>query len=122
MEACDAHGAHEAHGPHEAKCLRCGRCCYAKLVVELADGDRIVYTDIPCGYLDVGTKLCTVYEGRHELNPDCLGVEAGVKRGVFPADCPYVRDVRGYRPPVTDLEPDEILALIGAVEAEEVET
>ena len=119
MEACDAHEAREGH---EAKCLKCGRCCYAKLRVKLADGDRVVYTHTPCTYLHVETNLCTVYERRHEMNPDCLGVEAGIARGVFPADCPYVRDVPCYRPPVTDLVPEEILELIGALEAEEVET
>ena len=107
-----------ARRAHEAKCLKCGRCCHAKLVV----GDRVVYTDVPCAYLDVETKLCTVYERRHEVNPDCLDVEAGTKRGVFPTDCPYVRDVPGYKPPVTGLGPEEILELIGALEAEEVET
>lgn len=103
---------------HEARCLRCGRCCYAKLVV----GGRVIYTDIPCRYLDVGTNLCTVYERRHELNPDCLGVEEGIERGVFPADCPYVKDIPAYRPPVTDPEPGELAELLQLLEAEEVAT
>jgi uncharacterized cysteine cluster protein YcgN (CxxCxxCC family) len=102
---------------HEAECLRCGRCCYAKLLVE----DRVIYTDVPCRYLDTGTRLCTVYGRRHEVNPDCLDVEAGIRRGVFPADCPYVRDIPGYRPPVLDPGPGELAEFLGALEAEEVE-
>ena len=112
-----AREAGQAHEAHEARCLRCGRCCYAKLLV----GDRIVYyTGIPCRYLDAETNLCRVYERRHEANPDCLGVEAGTKRGVFPADCPYVRDIPGYRAPITDVGRGELAELLGAVEAEEV--
>ncbi len=106
----------EALQAHEARCLRCGRCCYAKLLVE----DRIIYTDIPCRYMDVETNLCRVYERRHEVNPDCLGVEAGTKRGVFPADCPYVKDIPGYRAPILDVGRSELAELLEAAEAEEV--
>lgn len=76
-------------------CEKCGRCCYAKLII---DGD-VVYTPFPCPYLDEDTRLCNVYERRHELAPQCLTIEMGIRLGVFPADCPYVRDVSGYVPP-----------------------
>jgi len=79
-------------------CRRCGRCCYAKVI---ADGE-VYYTNLPCPYLDTATNLCTVYERRHEVNPDCLTVEEGIKLGVFPADCPYVKDLPDYHPPHTD--------------------
>ncbi len=83
---------------HAAKCLRCGRCCYAKVIV---DG-RVIYTDVPCQYLDMETKLCRIYERRFELNPKCLTVEEGIKMQIFPGDCPYVRGIPNYRPPVFD--------------------
>ena len=83
---------------------------------------RPVCPDIPCRYLDVETNLCTVYDRRQVVNLDCLGVEEGARRGVFPADCPYVRDIPGYRPPLAGLGPDEIAALLEGVDAEEVET
>jgi len=84
-------------------CEKCGRCCYAKLII---DGE-VVYTPFPCPHLDEETRLCTVYERRHEVNPDCLTVEMGIELGVFPADCPYVRDIPGYVPPRMELSPDE---------------
>jgi hypothetical protein len=34
------------------------------------------------------------------MNPDCLTVEEGIKLGVFPADCPYVKDIKGYKGPI----------------------
>jgi len=58
-----------------------------------------VYTPFPCPYLDEKTRLCTVYENRHKINPDCLTLEEGIRIGVFPADCPYVKDLEGYKPP-----------------------
>ena len=86
---------------HEAKCRRCGRCCYKKIIVL----DTVFYTPFPCRFLDIETRLCTVYERRHEANPGCLSVEAGIERGVFPADCPYVEGIAGYVPPVEEWNP-----------------
>ncbi len=87
-------------------CERCGRCCYAKLIIN----GEIVYTPFPCPYLDEATRLCTVYERRHEVNPECLPVEMGIRLGVFPADCPYVRDLPDYVAPRMGMTPDEIEA------------
>jgi len=83
----------------EDKCLKCGRCCCVKVII---DG-RIIYTPYPCKHLDTRTKLCTIYKDRHTINPDCLTVEEGIRIGVFPADCPYVKDLPGYVPPVTKI-------------------
>ena len=84
---------------NETICEKCGRCCYRKLWIE----NKIYYTPTPCEYLDTETGLCTVYEKRHLLNPECLTVEKGIKLGVFPADCPYVRNLSDYVPPVEDV-------------------
>ncbi|MFP4055665.1 MAG: hypothetical protein ACLF0G_02215 [Candidatus Brocadiia bacterium] len=94
-------------------CEKCGRCCYAKLII---DG-QIVYTPFPCPYLDEQTRLCTVYERRHELNPQCMPVEMGIQMGVFPADCPYVREIPGYTPPRMELTGHELEAYADAVRA-----
>jgi uncharacterized cysteine cluster protein YcgN (CxxCxxCC family) len=82
----------------DAKCLRCGRCCYEKVLFN----GRVFNTGRPCKHLDVETKLCRVYERRHEVNPHCLSVEEGTKLGVFPADCPYVAGLAGYVPPMDE--------------------
>lgn len=102
---------------HEAKCRRCGRCCFAKLRV----GDRVVYLDSPCAHLDLETRLCRVYGRRHEVNPGCLTVEEGTRRGVFPADCPYVAGLPGYRAPIEDPGPGFLAEALNALDAEEVE-
>ena len=88
----------------EALCRRCGRCCYAKVIL---DGE-MYYTDIPCEFLDLATKACTIYERRFELNPECLSIERGIRMGVFPADCPYVAGIAGYRAPHTDCDTVEM--------------
>jgi hypothetical protein len=97
-------------------CERCGRCCYAKVII---DGE-VVYTPFPCPYLDEQTRLCAVYERRHELRTDCLTIEMGIQLGVFPADCPYVRDIPGYVPPrrLTREEWEELGDLILDAQAE----
>ncbi len=88
----------------EDKCLRCARCCYAKVIL---DGE-VYYTDIPCEFLDVKTNLCRIYEDRFEKNPECLSIEEGTRLGVFPADCPYVRDIKRYKAPHTDCDTAEM--------------
>ncbi len=93
-------------------CQRCGRCCYAKLIIN----GEIVYTPFPCPHLDVATRLCTVYERRHEVNPECIPVEMGIRLGVFPGDCPYVRDIPDYVPPRLGMTPDEIEAFAEKVQ------
>ena len=80
----------------DARCRRCGRCCYEKIE---SDGE-IFYTDVPCENLDVETSLCTVYERRHELRRGCSPLTPAVlRRGILPADCPYVAAISGYRGP-----------------------
>jgi hypothetical protein len=47
----------------------------------------------PCRYLDTATGLCTVYNRRFELNPDCRKVtilNAKFDR-LMPPSCGYVR-------------------------------
>ena len=79
----------------EERCRRCGRCCVSKVII----GGEVHFTPFFCRHLDMKTQLCTIYDHRHELNPDCLSVEEGILLGVFPADCPYVARYPHYRPP-----------------------
>ena len=102
---------HEPTKADPTLCERCGRCCYAKVII---DGE-VVYTPFPCPYLDEDTRLCAIYERRHELNPHCLTVEMGIRLGVFPADCPYVRDIPDYTPPRMRLTREELEACGQAV-------
>ena len=88
---------------HEDICLRCGRCCHSKVIFD----DDVIYTPFPCRYLDEETHLCTVYDHRWEANPDCLTLDEGIRLGVFPADCPYVKDIPGYVPPRMEMTEDE---------------
>jgi len=93
---------------HEALCRRCGRCCYEKLIID----DCVFTTETPCKYLDTRTNLCTIYPRRHKINPQCLTVEQGIRYGVFPADCPYVKDLPHYRPAEEGRLHPEIVAMI----------
>lgn len=80
----------------EARCRRCGRCCYEKI----EDDAGIHYTDVPCEMLDLATHHCTVYATREQSRPGCRALTPDlVRRGLLPADCPYVADLVDYRPP-----------------------
>lgn len=83
---------------HEALCRRCGSCCYEKFVVQ----DTVFTSRTPCKFLNEKTRLCTVYARRFEMNSRCADVESGIRLGVFPADCPYVKGREGYVPPEED--------------------
>lgn len=90
--------APKTHEEHEALCSQCGKCCYKKIIV----GSTVFITPFPCEYLDTETNLCTVYERRHEANPECLNMVEGMKHSAFPADCGYVPAMapKGYRPAI----------------------
>jgi Fe-S-cluster containining protein len=86
----------------ESLCNHCGKCCYKKIIV----GRTVYITPFPCEYLDTQTNLCTIYERRHELNPECLSIETGMKHNAFPTDCPYVPVAapKNYKPAREDYD------------------
>ena len=87
----------------ESICCRCGRCCYEKIDFE----GRIYYTELPCEYLDLETRLCRVYAERDSQCPGCVRLtKKSVKKGFLPADCPYVADVDNYPAPIMPDESD----------------
>ena len=80
----------------EDLCRRCGRCCYEKIEYE----GEVYYTDIPCDKLDLSTCLCTVYPERTTARPGCVQLTPDIiRKGILPADCPYVKSVKNYHAP-----------------------
>lgn len=87
----------------ESICCRCGRCCYEKIDFE----GQIYYTQLPCEFLDLETKLCRVYAERDTQRPGCVRLtKKRVRQGFLPADCPYVTGIRNYPAPVMSEEFD----------------
>jgi uncharacterized cysteine cluster protein YcgN (CxxCxxCC family) len=50
-------------------CERCGVCCFEKIEDE---NGTIFFTQTPCRYLDIDTRLCKIYDRRFEINPECV--------------------------------------------------
>ena len=77
----------------EALCLRCGKCCYEK---DRRGGEVVTDWRRPCVHLDTRTHLCTVYEKRFELCPQCRRMT--LRHALFvrwlPESCGYVRRYR----------------------------
>lgn len=72
-------------------CKKCGQCCRIKRYHE----DKMHLTDDYCGFLDLETMKCMVYDRRHEmreavLHQPCLSIVDAIAVGVVPADCGYV--------------------------------
>ena len=53
----------------ESLCHRCGLCCFEKIE---DDYGNIFFTQTPCRYLDIVSRLCKIYDRRFEINPDCV--------------------------------------------------
>jgi uncharacterized cysteine cluster protein YcgN (CxxCxxCC family) len=53
----------------EGLCNRCGLCCFEK--IEDEDG-RILYTQVPCRYLDIDSRQCKIYNKRFKVFPECV--------------------------------------------------
>jgi uncharacterized cysteine cluster protein YcgN (CxxCxxCC family) len=75
----------------EAICVRCGKCCYYKYLIE--ETDELEYGDV-CEFLDEETKLCTCYETRSVEKPDCLKLTPqNIEENAWwlPEECAYLK-------------------------------
>ena len=96
------------HEVWEGLCTKCGKCCTEKV-----DIDGTIYISKKyCRFLDLVSKECTVYEKRFEAEPGCMEVEAGIKVGIFPSDCPYIEGIEGYKPAVEEWDDPQITEAI----------
>ena len=89
--------AHKKRFADESVCNDCGGCCY--LSFELGR-KTVIVRDLPCKNLrfdDEGKSLCAIYERRLETDYCHRVTPQTVRWGLFPGDCPYVEDIKGYR-------------------------
>jgi uncharacterized cysteine cluster protein YcgN (CxxCxxCC family) len=81
---------------HEELCNHCGKCCYFKVAL----GKQAFFSKNHCPFLDLNTKLCTVYKDRFKKNPECLSIKDAIRIKALPNDCPYVEGLEGYQGPI----------------------
>lgn len=75
----------------EGLCNGCGNCCYES--IEGHSG--WIRTGVPCRFLDLFERTCTVYTQRFEVEKGCMRVTPTVVlSGMLPADCSYHDEVR----------------------------
>ena len=83
--------------PTKLQCQICGaRCCYKKQHI----AESIVWTTLPCEFLNKETKLCNIYNIRFEKCPSCYNLEQAKKLQFLPETCPYVIEDEQYRGPL----------------------
>jgi uncharacterized cysteine cluster protein YcgN (CxxCxxCC family) len=82
-----SHNSVAARTPLPDVCVRCGQCCFEK---HYDTWGGVVYTDIPCQFLDLETRLCTVYPDRQRCREGCVPVSLEVvAEGWLPPECVY---------------------------------
>ena len=83
-------------GQLESMCVDCSLCCYASVPVGKSN---TFIPELRCKYLKVddGKSCCSVYGDRTDTAKGwCLPLSDAIKKGVFPKQCPYVRDMQNY--------------------------
>ena len=88
----------------EAVCDGCGRCCLIKLEDE--DSGELYWTSVACQAMNRCTGLCSDYENRKKLVPECIVLtpeNLAEKTKVLPASCAYKRLLNGQ--PLLDWHP-----------------
>ena len=81
----------------ESICDRCGRCCLQKL--ENKKTGKVYYTWVACYLLDTHTCLCSQYEFRDILVPDCINLSPDNIKNIrwLPKTCAYRKIAEGHR-------------------------
>ena len=85
-------------------CTHCGKCCLVK--IQNDETEEIFYTSVVCKYFDIKTSLCTEYENRCTLVPECLKLtpENVDKIPWMPKGCAYRQLFdKGYKPSNTKI-------------------
>ena len=83
----------------ENLCVNCpeeirGICCNYLAWIE---GHLIYLPNHPCKYLNLDTRKCSIYEKRHEINPNCLTLKEMYIKGTLPKNCPYIINDSTYQ-------------------------
>lgn len=87
---------------YEGLCKRCGECCRLKTY----GNDDVKATNEYCQYLDWefdGKAKCKVYGNKRRIGGKvavglvCVTAEVSGKNRDLPDDCPYVKDIPGYK-------------------------
>lgn len=67
-----------------------------------------IATRAPCSHLDTITGLCTCYQDRHAVNPDCLTIEQMLRDATVPPRCAYIDNPHAYAARPTKLKVDTV--------------
>jgi len=73
----------------ESLCDGCGRCCLHKLRDE--DTNEILFSEVACRLLDIGTCRCRDYPNRQAKVPDCVSLTPAMMDEIdwLPPTCAY---------------------------------
>lgn len=95
------------------KCIRCGRCCLLKICDPVTGLGSVLTLHCPHYTLDNGKGKCKIYghhtgtiimDQRTGWKGSCLSVEQMIAARLCPEDCPYAKDIPGYRSNVINYE------------------
>ncbi len=73
----------------EAICDRCGKCCM--ITLEDEETGEMYHTNVLCQYYDLDNQICTVYDKRCVLVPNCVKLTPDNvdKLAFMPKTCAY---------------------------------
>lgn len=99
MKRLPVHLTKMAKSTLESLCVDCGLCCHA--AVPVAKGVTAVIPELACKHLARacdGKTSCGVYDKRLDVAKGwCNALGDAIEKGLFPNECPYVKDMPNYQ-------------------------
>lgn len=100
--------------PNRIMCMKCpehirGECNINKdNLPNISKKYNVILSNHPCKYLDLKTKMCSIYPDRLKVNPRCNTIRQGITTGIWHPECIYIKNNKKYKKGIVKVFYDDV--------------